>query len=1657
MDCRTLIEKYANDRDETVISQLGESLKTKKLSLLDFILNIGDYLQSTELSKRSIALILIANVLNSLPQTFLESHEIHHLLVFIIAKMTDHHILAQPAVDLFFILAKQSSITDEDCMIMIKSIFSDVYVQSFPQASRYNVFVILLHFLFTRLDVVRQLGSDFVCNFIQSMDGERDPRNLVLCFQCLQYMTTYLDIEPYKEELFEVVACYFPMEYKPKATSTEAEETITHEQLTLSLRNVLTSSDKFAKYCVPMLIEKLQSDIPSARLAAIDVFIHCIEEYDARDISSHLVPLWNLFSKQALCAENQETETNALRAITALMQLIGKSIQNDETEISTKKFVDRAIRECENFLKEPNSKLVWPATKVLQAVARANSTCASLIWSRILPSLMKQFENLEQITHKQTVLDMIIYFLQSTNMRTVLKLPPGISEELWILISTHFQAFPSYCLSLTQSLLQLNISPGQVLEDDLTKLILQENIDEQLKIKLATILRMLASSVIFDRICTNLLTNLINSWTVTKTIPSNETLESCVDLCHNSERCQERLERFFFPSEKFFRLLPGLFKYLSPLYILTNLFTPLFDLLLTLIDHDSTAKTFCAKCGAIADESCKPLVQNLYRNNLFEDSMWQLDKQGNLLLMIKFIGSLKRKVFQDDLEIILNEIKEKLLERIFNQPTNEINIIFCYFLANLINKLSSKNEIIELGQSIIKQCETSPDEKHIYLWTILVKALILSRPSTIEQYIPKLMSWLNEKNKIGEIACHSLKVLTNIEERSLLLSSFQADCIVHPMVKQLVFMKILSQMKPFLVNNDLSPNQMNVLIDLLNHIPKTIIQDEIISLLPVLIRALASSNESIWSSTLTSISDLIKSKPDSIVDHIDTLLPRLTTLAIYEKDMSIRITSLKCLKYLTALPIHKIQPYRHHIIHILKKCVDDHKRLMMSEDTSKSFSLEDDVETSDLNNGDSSNNDDALKIEDNQWIDDLRVALERGCDLGAIRNIAKCRSLTEDLRLDVWKICLDINETTNELEFNDSNTLDLSQQNIIREDISRLLQSSQLDKDLFTTKTDDIEAVITYYCKKHNETYEKGNGWIEIFKPLVTLNYQDRSELYALFSNIRNRYIPRDCEADGMPYHLFRLLLLYHDPELCSFFDTRKITSDLYAHIWIRSLYAGSCPLNIALPLWDAYFQQADQFFAFFLALVLLMFAKEHLLEMADKEKHEIIAFLSKAPANLTIPDLDDFCSLANLYATNTPQSFRKEFYSCLFNEIDRSFSQTAYSIYQALCLPVSVKELLQANQLGGAAGVRYFIVDCRPADQYNSKHLCTAFHLDANLLLEDPKEFAVTVDALLATQQNAIDAGSTAGGEHLCFMGSGYNEEDKYLRMVVAYFLQRNIKYVSIASGGYKLLASTIEDPSMLTPSNQHTTNESKSIGSTLKNNITEKLPAINTQTVSILNMISSAVKTKSLEVKGKVKDYMAYTSHTDSSHSQPRHVSKQDRIDKLYRQNQTSIFSLDGDDDDDNQTLSQQRESELVDIETWFQRNDLIYKYECEHFDENDKTHPSFLLASATHLYILRKLPEHKTMANLVSRRLLTTITKITSKKNIPEIITFRYATSPEEDEEQEKAIKFNQKNTKMKIPIDCDKIFVADAGDATKNIKVLIMKALNMYENSNEPRKN
>lgn len=70
--------------------------------------------------------------------------------------------------------------------------------------------------------------------------------------------------------------------------------------------------------------------------------------------------------------------------------------------------------------------------------------------------------------------------------------------------------------------------------------------------------------------------------------------------------------------------------------------------------------------------------------------------------------------------------------------------------------------------------------------------------------------------------------------------------------------------------------------------------------------------------------------------------------------------------------------------------------------------------------------------------------------------------------------------------------------------------------------------------------------------------------------------------------------------------------------------------------------------------------------------------------------------------------------------------------------------------------------------------------------MLQELSAFKVAVQGLLSAQTQSLAANSNASGEHLCFLGSGRDEEDRYTHMVVSYFLQKHTKYISMLSGKY-------------------------------------------------------------------------------------------------------------------------------------------------------------------------------------------------------------------------------------------------------------------------------
>ncbi|KAH8412104.1 hypothetical protein KR222_010869, partial [Zaprionus bogoriensis] len=681
---------------------------------------------------------------------------------------------------------------------------------------------------------------------------------------------------------------------------------------------------------------------------------------------------------------------------------------------------------------------------------------------------------------------------------------------------------------------------------------------------------------------------------------------------------------------------------------------------------------------------------------------------------------------------------------------------------------------------------------------------------------------------------------------------------------------------------------------------------------------------------------------------------------------------------------------------------------------------------------------------------ELESALLDDCNVNDIYSICQGKALPEALRPDVWQVCLDVRHKSDQMSlFNE--IYDLPFQSQLREDCKRYVERMGNDEEDKVSVVSDLESIVTFYCKNRNLQYEPDNGWIELLLPLFALKL-NRSDTFNLFEAIRDTYIPKGCRPKGNVFHVFRLLLLYHDPELCTVLDTKKITPDLYSLGWFQSLFASCSSLSVIIAMWDLYFQNADPFMVFFLALIILINGREQIMALKAASKEEIIKFLVNMPCALEVDDVPDFCSLAQYYALKTPTSFKTDYLKALYgkqNDSPRS-QEESNKVSQALCLPVSVYELVEnsATEFPVQDAVRFFLVDCRPAEQYNAGHLSTAFHLDCNLMLQEPVAFATAVQGLLTAQKQAIEVNSNAGGEHLCFMGSGRVEEDQYTHMVVASFLQKNTHYVSLLTGGYSSIHDYFGDH-MADCLEDHST--SKCLVCQQHNAKTKavplKTPATTPSSTDLFSKFSAAMRSKSAEVKGRLLDIIVNPSSNggggassgaasaQAQAAQERHVSAKERNGKRYR-NVAPVFSID---DDEHPEQYDERDGErdvpqaagetkeIVNLNQYFKTADIINAFKCRDVHMNGYMYDSHLIITPTQLVVLRELGRGQ--AQIMVRRPLASIVKITAKKRHRDLITFKYGFLD---------------NDGLLIT-DMDRFLIPNATEATKLVSKHIIEVL------------
>ena len=62
---------------------------------------------------------------------------------------------------------------------------------------------------------MKEISEEFLLGYINAADGEKDPRNLMIIFTTVPTLTEVVSLNNFAEDLFEVVAAYFPIDFIP--------------------------------------------------------------------------------------------------------------------------------------------------------------------------------------------------------------------------------------------------------------------------------------------------------------------------------------------------------------------------------------------------------------------------------------------------------------------------------------------------------------------------------------------------------------------------------------------------------------------------------------------------------------------------------------------------------------------------------------------------------------------------------------------------------------------------------------------------------------------------------------------------------------------------------------------------------------------------------------------------------------------------------------------------------------------------------------------------------------------------------------------------------------------------------------------------------------------------------------------------------------------------------------------------------------------------------------------------------------------------------------------------------------------------------------------------------------------------------------------------
>uniref|UniRef100_A0A8C7MU87 MMS19 nucleotide excision repair protein n=1 Tax=Oncorhynchus kisutch TaxID=8019 RepID=A0A8C7MU87_ONCKI len=735
----------------------------------------------------------------------------------------------------------------------------------------------------SRESELKGLGADFVFGFVQSVDGERDPRNLLLAFQIARKIIHGgYDLGKFTEELFEVTSCYFPIDFSPPPNDPHG---ITQEELILALRAVLTGTPRFAEFLLPLIIEKLDSDVQSAKVDSLQTLTACASVYEHKELAEFLPGLWASLRREVFQTASERVESAGLAALGALTACISRSVLNSDSEDYLNVFLDLVLKDCQHHLCEPDLKLVWPSAKLLQATSTASYRASHRVAAAIMPSLIEQYNSRTQVSHTSQL-------GHSISVSVDASLPfLTVGNDLSQFRESDF----SHCDSATPS---------------------QKHSQQAVRQRCLTALAAVSSQPSVVQESTPVLLQVLTT-SHTGMCTGSFSLEEVISVCHNLQRIAEHAQdteetgRIFhdiiIPRLLGLALQAAMRDHPSPLVeeSVLSAMVPVISTTCARLQSQLAGQTASRAVSLFLDGDMSFLPENAFPSQI------QILKQAGdswrqsqmVCLLMGCVCSLPRSVEVPQMDRLLLELEE--LSCTCDHPFSYTSAAKCY--AGLVNKRPAG------------EC-SSP-----------VLDLSLVNCAWLSSLTDKLFSLLSD-SELGSLAADGFSLLMS-DSPDVLNRGCNAD--VRIMYRQRFFTENSAKLVQGFNSaaQEKKSGYLKALSHIVNYLPRQVQLTELPALLPLLLEALSCPDQAVQLSTLSCLQPVLMDPPSALITHAKTLIftheGRFVSLS--SSSQKVRIASLRCIHALSRFPEHEVRLGPGLVLRALAVPLDDLKRMVRSE------------------------------------------------------------------------------------------------------------------------------------------------------------------------------------------------------------------------------------------------------------------------------------------------------------------------------------------------------------------------------------------------------------------------------------------------------------------------------------------------------------------------------------------------------------------------------------------------------------------------------------------------------------------------------------------------------------------------------------------------------